>query len=381
MVINKSNAANGVTVTVTFSPAAVQAYNATLTLASDGAESVTVNLTGQGLIETYTPVMQPAVEEYINLTEFRADWTDQTPDENVTSYTLEVMTKPDGPEAISICDLSDIEAVTNEEGNLPNVVNSATDYLPEGWSAENNFYVNDGFVITGATSSWWTTTYGALVSPTLDLTGNNKVSVVARVKSFNPANYGVAQVRISTGSAYQDYTLNSEDMEDFQEIVVVLNCSPSDRVRVQARSNYVAIQSVYIYPGDITANANLRANKTGDTTYRLITDITEKFYTVTNLEAEGTYVYKVKALYKDGTESEWSNKQEVALFQNGHGYELGDVNHDGNVAISDVTFLIDYLLGTDNGACSICADVNNDTIISIADVTALIDLLLSSGGN
>lgn len=381
MVINKSNAANGVTVTVTFSPAAVQTYNATLTLASDGAESVTVNLTGQGLIETYTPVMQPAVEEYINLTEFRADWTDQTPDENVTSYTLEVMTKPDGPEAISICDLSDIEAVTNEEGNLPNVVNSATDYLPEGWSAENNFYVNDGFVITGATSSWWTTTYGALVSPTLDLTGNNKVSVVARVKSFNPANYGVAQVRISTGSAYQDYTLNSEDMEDFQEIVVVLNCSSSDRVRVQARSNYTAIQSVYIYPGDITTNANLRANETGDTTYRLITGITDKFYTVTNLEAEGTYIYKVKALYKDGTESEWSNKQEVTLFQNGHGYELGDVNHDGNVAISDVTFLIDYLLGTDNGACSICADVNEDTNITIADVTALIDLLLSSGGN
>jgi hypothetical protein len=191
----------------------------------------------------------------------------------------------------------------------------------------------------------------------------------------------VAQVRISTGSAYQDYTLNSEDMEDFQEIVVVLNCSSSDRVRVQARSNYTAIQSVYIYPGDITANANLRANETGDTTYRLITGITEKFYTVTNLEAEGTYVYKVKALYKDGTESEWSNKQEVTLFQNGHGYELGDVNHDGNVAISDVTFLIDYLLGTDNGACSICADVNGDTNITIADVTALIDLLLSSGGN
>lgn len=194
-------------------------------------------------------------------------------------------------------------------------------------------------------------------------------------------NSSITKTFTVTGSAYQDYTLNSEDMEDFQEIVVVLNCSSSDRVRVQARSNYVAIQSVYIYPGDTTTNANLRANETGDTTYRLITDITEKFYTVTNLEAEGTYIYKVKALYKDGTESEWSNKQEVTLFQNGHGYELGDANHDGNVAISDVTFLIDYLLGTDNGACSICADVNNYTIISIADVTALIDLLLSSGGN
>ena len=376
-VINSSNATNGVTVTVTFSPTAVQNYTASLILASDNAESVTVNLTGQGLIEAHTPVMQPANEEYINLTEFRADWTDQTPAENVTSYTLEVMTKPDGPVAVEggICDLTDVEAVTNDNGTLPNVANTATDYLPDGWSAENIFYVNNGFVITGASSSWWSTTYGALVSPTLDLTGNNKITVVAKVKSYYPSSYGVGQVRISTGSAQSDYTLGSSDEDDFQEITVVLNCSSSDRVRVQARANYIAIQSVYIYPGDITDNAKLRANETGDAAYRLITDITERFYTVTGLEAEGTYVYKVKALFVDGTESEWSNQQEVTLFQNGHGFELGDVNHDGTISIADVTTLIDYLLG-DAEICEICSDLNGDTLISIADATALIDMLL-----
>ena len=376
-VINSSNATNGVTVTVTFSPTAVQNYTAELSLASNGAENVTVNLTGQGLIEAHTPVMQPANEEYINLTEFRADWTDQTPAENVTSYTLEVMTKPDGPVAVEggICDLTDVEAVTNDNGTLPNVANTATDYLPDGWSAENIFYVNNGFVITGASSSWWSTTYGALVSPTLDLTGNNKITVVARVKSYYPSSYGVGQVRISTGSAQSDYTLGSSDEDDFQEITVVLNCSSSDRVRVQARTNYIAIQSVYVYPGDITDNAKLRANETGDAAYRLITNITERFYTVTGLEAEGTYVYKVKALFVDGTESEWSNQQEVTLFQNGHGFELGDVNHDGTISIADVTTLIDYLLG-DAEICEICSDLNGDTIISIADATALIDMLL-----
>ena len=376
-VINSSNATNGVTVTVTFSPTAVQNYTASLTLASDNAESVTVNLTGQGLIEAHTPVMQPANEEYINLTEFRADWTDQTPVENVASYTLEVMTKPDGPVAVEggICDLTDVEAVTNDNGTLPNVANTATDYLPDGWTAENIFYVNNGFVITGASSSWWSTTYGALVSPTLDLTGNNKITVVARVKSYYPSSYGVGQVRISTGSAQSDYTLGSSDEDDFQEITVVLNCSSSDRVRVQARANYIAIQSVYVYPGDITDNAKLRANETGDAAYRLITDITERFYTVTGLEAEGTYVYKVKTLFVDGTESEWSNQQEVTLFQNGHGFELGDVNHDGTISIADVTTLIDYLLG-DAEICEICSDLNGDTLISIADATALIDMLL-----
>ena len=213
------------------------------------------------------------------------------------------MTKPDGPVPVEggVCDFTDIEAVTNDEGYLPNVVNSATDYLPEGWSAENYLYVNEGSVITGASSSWWSTTYGAIVSPTLDLTGSNQVTVVVRVQSFNPSNYGVGQVRISTGSAYSDYTLNSSDDEDFQEITVVLNCSSSDRVRVQARANYISIQSVYIYAGDINAKAKLLAMETGDNAYRLITEITDRFYTVRNLEAEGTYIYKVKALYTDGS--------------------------------------------------------------------------------
>lgn len=56
----------------------------------------------------------------------------------------------------------------------------------------------------------------------------------------------------------------------------------------------------------------------------------------------------------------------------------GDVNGDGQLSISDVTTLIDYLLG--GSALSIntaAADVNQDHNISISDVTAIIDLLLS----
>ena len=376
MVINKSNAANGVTVTVTFSPTAVQMFNATLTLSSNGAEDVTVNLTGQGLIEAYTPVMLPAVEEYINLTEFRADWTDQTPAENVESYTLEVMTKPNIPDPVEggTCDLTDVEAVTNDDGNLPNVANTATDYLPDGWNAENYLFVNQGFIITGASTSWWSTTYGAIVSPVLDLTGNNQVSVIVRVKSYNPSYYGTGQVRIATGSAYRDYTLNSDDEGDFQEIITVLNCSSVDQVRVQARANYIAIESVVIYPGDITAEAKLRASE--PEYYRLFPGITDKFYTVQNLPAAGTYVYRVKALYSDGSESEWSNKEVVTLFENGHGYEPGDVNHEDGVTIADVSALIDYLLDNSSPICLICADVDGNTEVTIADVSALIDILL-----
>ena len=56
----------------------------------------------------------------------------------------------------------------------------------------------------------------------------------------------------------------------------------------------------------------------------------------------------------------------------------GDVNMDGNISISDVTTLIDYLLGTQIEEFDIlAADVNQDDAISIGDVTALIDKLLN----
>ena len=56
----------------------------------------------------------------------------------------------------------------------------------------------------------------------------------------------------------------------------------------------------------------------------------------------------------------------------------GDVNKDGAVSISDVTVLIDYLLGGSvESFDEDAADVNEDTQISISDVTSLIDVLLS----
>ncbi|MBQ6080647.1 MAG: dockerin type I repeat-containing protein, partial [Muribaculaceae bacterium] len=115
----------------------------------------------------------------------------------------------------------------------------------------------------------------------------------------------------------------------------------------------------------------------GDENYRLVTGITDMSYTVKNLAEAGTFYFKVRATYIDGTQSRWSHSQKVTLFANGHAFEPGDVNHDGSVSIADVTVLIDYLLGSDNGVCDICADVNGDDAVSIADVTALIDKLLT----
>lgn len=56
----------------------------------------------------------------------------------------------------------------------------------------------------------------------------------------------------------------------------------------------------------------------------------------------------------------------------------GDVNGDGTVSISDISCLIDYLLGGDTSQLNLqSADCNNDSSITIADVSFLIDCLLS----
>ena len=107
------------------------------------------------------------------------------------------------------------------------------------------------------------------------------------------------------------------------------------------------------------------------------TGIPDKSYMLENLVDGATYTYKVKAVYTDGTESTWSNTESVTLTANSHPYEMGDVNHDGQVGIADVSALIDFLLNSNAPACAVCADLSGNGIVDIADVSALIDFLLS----
>lgn len=69
---------------------------------------------------------------------------------------------------------------------------------------------------------------------------------------------------------------------------------------------------------------------------------------------------------------------ELPVTELGYTYERmpGDVNGDGYIGISDVTALVDMLLGADTGY-PVNADVLVDGIISISDVTALVDVLLN----
>ncbi len=377
---DKSYTVNGLTQGGTFYFYVVANY-VNGTLANSNTEEVTLINSD---LEVYTPVMQPADEQYITLTSFRADWTDQTPAENVASYTLEVNTKPTEPEQpayvlMENADFTGLTAQVNSSNQYSNQVSNASSFLPSGWTATTGLFIDDGAIITGEltqNSSSYAFTVG---SNTYDFTGYDKVTVELDGSIFSES-YGTSiTLQVATSQGSQNVTINSTD---FTTQSVVLACAASDKITLTGVSGLCCISGIRIYAGDKTAALNLLlATETGGPDYRLIEGITpDKFYTVNDLTAGGTFLYRVKAIYTDGTESAWSNVEEVTLVETGHGYELGDVNHDGKVNIADVTRLIDYLLDNENvEICTICAEVKADGSINIGDVTALIDKLLTEG--
>ena len=299
-----SAAASGATVTVTYNPTAAGTQSGTITVASSGATSKTVSLSGTATaatLETYTPVMSAANSSYITTNSFRANWTDQTPTANVASYTLQVNEKGSTPATSQLAniDLSGVTQVTNSDGYLTDVASNISSYLGTGWTASTYVYANTGMLITG----------GNLVSPTYSLSGYSNVTVKVTAYSYYSSYYGNATLSVGTGSQTKTQALT----DNSTTYTFVLNCATSDKVTIGSTSNYISVSKIEIYAGDASSLNKFAASETGGETSRTITGITNKYYTVNNLKAGGTFVYKVKAIYTDGTESAWSNEQEVTL--------------------------------------------------------------------
>ena len=345
---------DGKVITLTYAPTASGNHTATITLSSPGVEDKMVAINGNASLETYVPQMLPVDESTIGMTKFRADWTDATSAEYVESYTLEVSTRP----AVELL-------ATLDGSQYPDSYESIT--LTEPWSGNGvkvgngayyfSNYSNDGYIAftvpEGYSDDIFTmqiTTVGGTYGSGNITVGSNQTPAVGH--------------QFTSGSTYTWYVTASE----------------GEKITITSTDSYFSpdMAMIKVYAGDVNELNTLMAVEQGDANYRLVTGITDKSYTVKDLTALGSFYYKVKALYTDGTESRWSNSQKVTL--GGHGYDLGDVNHDEKLSIDDVTSLISYLLsGDEKDACPICADVDADGKIGIDDVTVLINLLL--GGN
>ena len=124
----------------------------------------------------------------------------------------------------------------------------------------------------------------------------------------------------------------------------------------------------------VDGNFQISLNKTDWSTSLQLDPSGEVFYVrLANTATAGEYEGTVEA--KTSRASAYADVEGIV---NEEPVMLGDVNMDGDVSISDVTTLIDYLLsGSMTSFDAIAADVNQDDAISIADVTALIDMLLN----
>ena len=343
---------SGKVVTVTYNPQASGTHTATITLSSPGVEDKVVTINGTAVLETYTPNMLPANEQYINLTQFRADWTDETPAENVESYTLEVSTRP----AVELLG-------TLDGSQYPNSYESVTLTAPWGGNA----------VKVGNYAYYFSNyDYEGYISFTVPEGYNNDVFSVQITTISNSYGNG----NLTVGSVQTPAV--GHQFSSGQTYTWLVTASEGEKITITSTDSYFSpdMSLIQVYAGDVNELTSLRGED-GDANYRLVTGITDKFYTVKDLAEAGTFYFKVKATYSDGTQSRWSNSQKVTLFENGHGYENGDVDHDGKVSIDDVTALIDFLLGSENDICTVCADVDGDSMITIADVTALVDKLLN----
>ena len=121
--------------------------------------------------------------------------------------------------------------------------------------------------------------------------------------------------------------------------------------------------------GVVTATLNLQ-NYTARTDNMYIIGITESGK-LGFVKATGTAMPANKAWIEyDGTAELVLPIENVTL--------KGDITGDGEVNVSDVTTLVDYILEKDPSPCveSAC-DVNEDGVVNVGDVTSLVDIILN----
>ena len=58
-------------------------------------------------------------------------------------------------------------------------------------------------------------------------------------------------------------------------------------------------------------------------------------------------------------------------------YDMGDVNNDGVISVSDVMNIVDYILGDNKDIDPSVADYNHDGVVSITDIMSIVDQILN----
>ncbi len=308
-------------------------------------------------IKEAMPKTSPVLTEATDVTSnsFTAHWSTA---KNASSYTL---------------------VVKNADKVQPSELLSTTDFsggLPEDWTkSSSGTYKDSGYYRLGTSKAT-----GYITSPALNITDKDGIATVKVTAKPYGTDEGVT-MRISLlnsqeqAQSVKDVVLTDNESE---YTVVLTGGGDNSYIKIEntAAKKRVMLKTVKIYSGDASEDAaapRMAAAETGDADTRTITGITDTLYTVAGLTPGVNYSYKVKALYLDDTESDWSEAKTVKLLSEGG--ITGDVNGDGVVDASDITPVINRILGAENNP-NFVYDVNADGKVDVSDVTAVINIIL-----
>jgi uncharacterized protein (DUF2147 family) len=389
-------------VTITFKPLAAGMETATLTLSSTNAESVTVSISG--IAEAATPTiitdktelsfstdLTNATSETLGVlgSNLRGDVTATLSDDNnVFSLSETTVTKADAEEGKELSvtfsptkagEYTGTVTLTSPGVAAVTVMLSATATAQSGVDNSETFqlvtdastlHANDIIlVVYGAESRALSAALseGNRTSAAVTITDNSIVldkdnNNVARIcLGGNSSAWTFYDTNNTPGYLFNDgadgFLNTQETAGNYAKATISIGSDGNAIVTFNAQGSYNLL-SYYIDPDDDGPGG-------GDITPPIVgaklmsvgsTSVSECFTFGDAISTEKGY-YSVQ-IYK---------KKEKVI----------DVNMDGQLNISDVTMLVDYILGKNPNPCNVSdCDVNGDGVINISDVTALVDKIL-----
>lgn len=389
-------------VTITFKPLVAGMETATLTLSSTNAESVTVSISG--IAEAATPTiitdktelsfstdLTNAASETLGVlgSDLRGDVTATLSDENnVFSLSETTVTKADAEEGKELSvtfsptkagEYTGTVTLTSPGVAAVTVMLSATATAqPVVDNSETFQLVTDAstlhandiiLVVYGAGSRALSTALseGNRTSAAVTITDNSIVldkdnNNVARIcLGGNSSAWTFYDTNTTPGYLFNDgadgFLNTQETAGNYAKASIAIGADGNAMVTFNTQGSYNLL-SYYMDPdddgpggGDITPPiVGAKVMSVGSTS------VSECFTFGDAISTEKGY-YSVQ-IYK---------KKEKVI----------DVNMDGQLNISDVTMLVDYILGKNPNPCNVSdCDVNGDGVINISDVTALVDKIL-----
>ena len=315
------------------------------------------------LYDKHEAFMQPASQ--VGATSFTATWTDSTPNELVTDYTLYV--QPYDPTAHEVVLNETFAAIdVNLDATTALSANKVGTYCDNpGWTGSFVYLGAGGCFIVGGQKY-----VGSLTTPPINPAADGRITVRFNARYYGNENSsalvtcGDTQLSIPLTRMATQYAMVFENVS--AGATVTFGCT--------GRAQRFYLDDVVVTTGDDRDPVEMGPDATG---FLVIPGITSTAHNVSGLTTGATYRFLVVTRFADLVTKK-SNLQLVTLAeQQEHNYRAGDVNHDGAIDILDVLTLIDCLLsGFDDNTCVICADVNDKDGVNIEDLTCLINILL-----